>query len=47
MYDISTAKIIRITTSTLAFAPTVYGDKIVYLDCRNNPEYCEARDIYL
>jgi hypothetical protein len=38
MYEISTARTKRITTSTLAFAPSVYGDKIIYADCRNNPE---------
>ena len=47
MYEISAARTTRITNSTLAFSPSVYGDKIVYADCRNNPEYCEGRDIYL
>ncbi len=47
MYEISAARTTRITNSTLAFNPSVYGDKIVYADCRNNPEFCEARDIYL
>ncbi|WP_082105938.1 PKD domain-containing protein [Methanosarcina sp. 1.H.T.1A.1] len=47
MYEISAARTTRITTSNLAFSPSVYGDKIVYADCRNNPEFCEGRDIYL
>ncbi|KKH45718.1 hypothetical protein EO93_02295 [Methanosarcina sp. 1.H.A.2.2] len=47
MYEISAARTTRITNSTLAFSPSVYGDKIVYADCRNNPEFCEGRDIYL
>ena len=46
MYDISTAKKTRITTSTRAFSPSIYDDKIVYADLRN-PEYGDARDIYL
>lgn len=47
IYEISAAMTTRITNSTHAFSPSVYGDKIVYADCRNNPEFCEARDIYL
>nr|WP_269430193.1 PKD domain-containing protein [Methanosarcina siciliae] len=47
VYDIPAARTTRITNSTLAFNPSVYGDKILYADCRNNPEYCETRDIYL
>ncbi|AKB28205.1 cell surface protein [Methanosarcina siciliae T4/M] len=47
MYEIPAARTTRITNSTFAFNPSVYGDKIVYADCRNNPEFCEARDIYL
>lgn len=47
MYEIPAARTNRITNSTLAFSPSIYGDKIIYADCRSNPEYYEARDIYL
>jgi len=47
MYEIPASRTTRITNSTHAFSPSVYGDKIVYADCRNNPKFCEVRDIYL
>ena len=47
MYKISTARTTRITISTSAFGPSVYGDKIVYADSRSDPEYGEVRDIYM
>ena len=47
MYDITTTKVTRITKSTCATGPAIYGDKIVYMDSRNDPGFGEVRDIYL
>ena len=35
MYEVSTARKTRITTSTRAFSPSIYDDKIVYADSRD------------
>jgi len=47
MYEISTAKTTRITTSTCAEFPSIYDDKIIYADSRNDPDYGDETDIYL
>ena len=47
MYNLSTAETTRITNSTYAYEPEIYGDNIVYIDSRNDTQYGETRDVYL
>ncbi|RXA21714.1 PGF-pre-PGF domain-containing protein [Methanosarcina sp. MSH10X1] len=47
MYDISTGKMTRITNSGTAHCPSIFEDKIVYADLRNDPEDREESSIYL
>jgi PGF-pre-PGF domain-containing protein len=47
MYEISTVKTTRITTSTCAEFPSIYDDKIIYADSRNDPDHGDETDIYL
>jgi beta propeller repeat protein len=47
MYTISTSKVSRITDSRSAFSPSIYKDKIVYADSRDDPQNGEITDIYL
>ena len=48
MYDLSTSRETRITTSGLASNPAIYGDRIVWLDQRNLDILTGGRgDIYM
>lgn len=47
MYDLSTSKKTRITTSGLASNPTIYGDRIVWQDSRNSDFVRGIGDVYM
>ena len=46
MYDLSTRKETRISTSGRASIPTIYGDRIVWMDSRNS-DFIGTGDVYM
>ncbi|AKB36473.1 cell surface protein [Methanosarcina siciliae C2J] len=47
MYDLSTRKETRISTSGRASIPTIYGDRIVWMDSRNSDRFRGIGDVYI
>jgi len=47
MYDLSTRKETRITSSGSAYKPDIYGDRIVYTDYRSSGGFFSGSNIYM